>query len=95
MLNNLGGTSKPQQQPAVELSDADKAANDALDYLDAVMQLQSKDMAEIREARGKVRAAYAALQEAGRLEENEDRANAAVQHLSELLVAIQREGAAA
>lgn len=95
MLNNLGGTIKPQQQPAAELSDADKAANEALDYLDAVMHLQSKDMAEIREARGKVRAAYAALQEAGRLEENEDRANAAVQHLSELLVAIQREGVAA
>lgn len=95
MLNNLGGTIKPQQQPAAELSEADKAANEALDYLNAVMQLQSKDMAEIREARGKVRAAYAALQEAGRLEENEDRANAAVQHLSELLVAIQHEGVAA
>lgn len=95
MLNNLGGTIKLQQQPAAELSDADKAANEALDYLDAVMHLQSKDMAEIREARGKVRAAFLALQEAGRFEENEDRANAAALHLSELLVAIQREGVAA
>lgn len=95
MLNTLGGTIKPQAEPVQELSEADKAANEALDYLDAVTRMQSKDIAEIREARGKVRAAYAALQNAGRLEENEDRANAAVQHLSDLLVAIQREGVAA
>lgn len=77
------------------MAEADKAANEALDYLDAVMQLQSSDMAEIRDARNKVRGAIAALQEAGRFEENEERVNAAAQHLSDLLVAIQRAGVAA
>ncbi|MCO5636789.1 hypothetical protein LF834_26960 [Citrobacter freundii] len=55
------------------VSEADTAANDALSYLDAVMQLQSKDIAEIRDARNKVRGAIAALQNAGRFDENEDK----------------------
>ena len=82
-----------EETPVV--SEADTAANDALGYLDAVMQLQSKDIAEIRDARSKVRGAIAALQNAGRFDENEDKVNAAAQHLSDLLVAIQREGAGA
>ncbi|MEO5525710.1 head protein [Citrobacter youngae] len=82
-----------EETPVV--SEADTAANDALSYLDAVMQLQSKDIAEIRDARNKVRGAIAALQNAGRFDENEDKVNAAAQHLSDLLVAIQREGAGA
>ncbi|NDO81516.1 hypothetical protein CJP72_12290 [Citrobacter sp. NCU1] len=82
-----------EDQPVV--SEADKAANDALDYLDAVTKLQSKDIAEIRDARSKVRGAIATLQDAGRFDENEDKVNAAAQHLSDLLVAIQREGAGA
>ncbi|SQA80859.1 Uncharacterised protein [Citrobacter freundii] len=80
-----------EETPVV--SEADTAANDALSYLDAVMQLQSKDIAEIRDARNKVRGTIAALQNAGRFDENEDKVNAAAQHLSDLLVAIQREGA--
>lgn len=82
-------------EEAPVVSEADTAANDALSYLDAVMQLQSKDIAEIRDARSKVRGAITALQNAGRFDENEDKVNAAAQHLSDLLVAIQREGAGA
>ncbi len=86
---------KPEQTEEVVVSEADLAANEALDYLDAVMQLQSSDMVEIRDARNKTRGAIAALQNAGRFDENEERVNAAAQHLSDLLVAIQRAGVAA
>lgn len=80
---------------AEEVLEVDKAANDALAYLQSVISLQSKDMGVIRESRGKVRGAIAALQSAGRDVENEPLVNEAAQHLSDLLVAIQREGATA
>lgn len=80
---------------AEEVSEADKAANDALAYLQSILSLQSKDMGVIREARTKVRGAIGALQAAGRDVENEPLVNDAAQHLSDLLVAIQREGAPA
>lgn len=78
-----------------EPSEADKAANDALAYLQSILSLQSKDMGVIREARTKVRGAISALQAAGRDVNNEPLVNDAAQHLSDLLVAIQREGATA
>ena len=78
-----------------EPSEADKAANDALAYLQSILSLQSKDMGVIREARTKVRGAIGALQAAGRDVDNEPLVNDAAQHLSDLLVAIQREGAPA
>lgn len=78
-----------------EVSEADKAANEALAYLESIMSLQSKDIGVIRDARTKVRGAIGALQAAGRDVENEPLVNNAAQHLSDLLVAIQREGAAA
>ncbi|EIX5324931.1 TPA: internal head protein, partial [Escherichia coli] len=55
----------------------------------------STDMAEIRNARGNVREAIAALQAAGRFEENEELVNGAARHLADLLVAIQKAGVAA
>ncbi|QCZ30155.1 head protein [Leclercia adecarboxylata] len=78
-----------------EVSEADQAANDALAYLQSILSLQSKDMSVIRDARTKVRGAIGALQAAGRDVENEPLVNDAAQHLSDLLVAIQREGATA
>lgn len=46
-------------------------------------------------ARGNVREAIAALQAAGRFEENEELVNGAARHLADLLVAIQKAGVAA
>ncbi|CAB5622093.1 Uncharacterised protein [Escherichia coli] len=50
-------------------------------------------MLEIRNARNSVREAVAALQAAGRFDENEELVNSAARHLADLLVAIQNEGA--
>ncbi len=52
-------------------------------------------MDEIREARGNTRQAVGALANAGIYDEHESLVNDVAQHLSDLLVAIQREGAAA
>nr|CAC9202988.1 Uncharacterised protein [Escherichia coli] len=49
-------------------------------------------MLEIRNARNSVREAVAALQAAGRFDENEELVNSAARHLADLLVAIQNEG---
>lgn len=59
------------------------------------MDMQSTDMAEIRNARGNVREAIASLQAAERFEENEELVNGAARHLADLLVAIQKAGVAA
>lgn len=102
-----GATPQPEPQPQPEphpldnsdpeptLSEADSAAQQAIAYLHQVISMESSDMAEIRDARGKVRAAIGALTAAGKFDENEDLANQAAQHLSDLLVAIQRAGATA
>lgn len=96
-----GATSQPDPQPLdnsapePDLSEADSAAQQAIAYLQQVISMESSDMAEIRDARGKVRAAISALTAAGKFDENEDLANQAAQHLSDLLVAIQRAGATA
>jgi len=49
----------------------------------------------IRAGRTQVREAIAALTAAGVFDENESLVNDAVQHLSDLLVAVQRNGVAA
>ncbi|HHL6154099.1 TPA: hypothetical protein ACQ8GZ_003951 [Escherichia coli] len=82
-------------QPDETVSEADAEANKAIEYLNSVMDMQSTDMAEIRNARGNVREAIAALQAAGRFEENEELVNGAARHLADLLVAIQKAGVAA
>lgn len=82
-------------QPDETVSEADAEANKAIEYLNNVMDMQSTDMAEIRNARGNVREAIAALQAAGRFEENEELVNGAARHLADLLVAIQKAGVAA
>ncbi|HCD6438893.1 TPA: hypothetical protein NDU23_004699 [Escherichia coli] len=82
-------------QPDETVSEADAEANKAIEYLNNVMDIQSTDMAEIRNARGNVREAIAALQAAGRFEENEELVNGAARHLADLLVAIQKAGVAA
>ncbi|HAH0686471.1 TPA: hypothetical protein GGA65_21215 [Escherichia coli] len=82
-------------QPDETVSEADAEANKAIEYLNNVMDMQSSDMAEIRNARGNVREAIAALQAAGRFEENEELVNGAARHLADLLVAIQKAGVAA
>ncbi|WP_277268353.1 hypothetical protein [Pantoea septica] len=83
----------PEPEPEPDpVSEADVAANNAIDYLRSVAGMQSSDMVEIRNARGQVREAIAALQAAGRFDENEDLVNAAARHLADLLVAIQKAG---
>ncbi|POW54675.1 hypothetical protein C3408_22800 [Candidatus Pantoea alvi] len=83
----------PEPEPEPDpVSEADMAANNAIDYLRSVAGMQSSDMVEIRNARGQVREAIAALQAAGRFDENEDLVNAAARHLADLLVAIQKAG---
>lgn len=81
---------QPESQP-----EADTEAQKAIDYLKGLSSRQSSDMLEIRNARGQVREAIAALQAAAVFEENEGLVNDAVQHLNDLLVAIQRSGVAA
>lgn len=100
-----GTTPQPEPQPDPQpldnsdpepaLSEADSAAQQAIAYLQQVTSMESSDMVEIRDARGKVRAAIGALTAAGKFDENEDLANQAAQRLSDLLVAIQRAGATA
>ncbi|HBA3660887.1 TPA: hypothetical protein J5F87_004192 [Escherichia coli] len=82
-------------QPDETVSEADAEANKAIEYLNNVMDMQSTDMAEIRNARGNVREAIAALQAVGHFEENEELVNGAARHLADLLVAIQKAGVAA
>ncbi|EJK2447172.1 hypothetical protein NK570_004289, partial [Salmonella enterica] len=82
----------PETTPEPEISEADKAANQAIDYLNSINSMQSSDMLEIRNARSSVREAIAALQAAGRFDENEELVNAAARHLADLLVAIQKQG---
>ncbi len=76
MINALqaevGEITQPEPAPAQPdetVSEADAEANKAIEYLNNVMDMQSTDMAEIRNARGNVREAIAALQAAGRFEE--------------------------
>ncbi|EMX8487473.1 hypothetical protein [Escherichia coli] len=102
MINALqaevGEITQPEPAPAQPdetVSEADAEANKAIEYLNSVMDMQSTDMAEIRNARGNVREAIAALQAAGRFEENEELVNGAARHLADLLVAIQKAGVAA
>lgn len=84
-----------QNRPRHSLMKRLAKANKAIEYLNNVMDMQSTDMAEIRNARGNVREAIAALQAAGRFEENEELVNGAARHLADLLVAIQKAGVAA
>ncbi len=102
MINALqaevGEITQPEPAPAQPdetVSEADAEANKAIEYLNNVMDIQSTDMVEIRNARGNVREAIAALQAAGRFEENEELVNGAARHLADLLVAIQKAGVAA
>ncbi len=102
MINALqaevGEITQPEPAPAQPdetVSEADAEANKAIEYLNNVMDMQSTDMAEIRNARGNVREAIASLQAAERFEENEELVNGAARHLADLLVAIQKAGVAA
>ncbi|CAH3933392.1 hypothetical protein AI2795V1_4753 (plasmid) [Serratia marcescens] len=76
-------------------NEVDTNANKAVEFLKATLSLQTSDMDEIREARGNTRQAVGALANAGIYDEHESLVNDVAQHLSDLLVAIQREGAAA
>lgn len=87
-------TVSSDENEATKSNEVDEAANKAIEYLKTVIAMSSNDMQEIRVARGSVREAIAALQSAGRFDENEDLVNQAAQKLSDLLVAIQRAGAA-
>ena len=105
MLVDSGGylpvmAAKPELQPEPEPQpepqpEADTEAQKAIDYLSGLTSLQTDDMIVIRNARSQVREAIAALTAASVYEENESLVNEAVQHLSDLLVAVQRAGAAA
>jgi len=84
--------SEPQPEPVPE---ADTEAQKAIDYLQGLTSLDTDDMDVIRAGRNQVREAIAALTAAGLFDENESLVNYAVQHLSNLLVAVQRNGVAA
>lgn len=83
---------EPQPEPVPE---ADTEAQKAIDYLQGLTSLDTDDMDVIRAGRSQVREAIAALTAAGIFDENEALVNNAVQHLSDLLVAVQRKGVAA
>lgn len=83
---------EPEPQPVPE---ADTEAKKAIDYLQGLTSLNTDDMDVIRAGRNQVREAIAALTAAGVFDENESLVNDAVQHLSDLLVAVQRNGVAA
>nr|WP_314431656.1 hypothetical protein [uncultured Pantoea sp.] len=83
---------EPQPEPVPE---ADTEAQKAIDYLQGLTSLNTDDMDVIRAGRSQVREAIAALTAAGIFDENEALVNNAVQHLSDLLVAVQRKGVAA
>lgn len=88
----------PQPEPAPEPEpepEADTEAQKAINYLQGLSTLDTDDMDVIRAGRNQVREAIAALTAAGVFDENEALVNAAVQHLSDLLVAVQRKGVAA
>lgn len=99
LIEELANTGEQQQaQPQNESEpqrEADTEAGKAIDYLRGLTSLQTDDMDVIRDGRNQVRGAIAALTAAGAFEENEALVNDAVQHLSDLLVAVQRKGAAA
>lgn len=82
----------PEPEPEPE---ADTEAKKAIDYLQGLTSLDTDDMDVIRAGRSQVREAIAALTAAGVFDENESLVNDAVQHLSDLLVAVQRNGVAA
>lgn len=83
---------EPEPQPVPE---ADTEAKKAIDYLQGLTSLNTDDIDVIRAGRNQVREAIAALTAAGVFDENESLVNDAVQHLSDLLVAVQRNGVAA
>ncbi|HFF9481035.1 TPA: hypothetical protein ACGFA2_004481 [Serratia marcescens] len=85
----------PQPEPSHQFSDADMVTKKAVDFLNKILTLQTSDMDEIREARGNTRQAIASLAESGVYDEHETLVNDVAKHLSDLLVAIQREGVAA
>ncbi|WP_313052754.1 antirestriction phage head protein DarA [Pantoea piersonii] len=90
------GEPQPEPQPAPEpVPEADTEAQKAIDYLQGLTALDTDDMDVIRAGRSQVREAIAALTAAGVFDENESLVNDAVQHLSDLLVAVQRNGVAA
>lgn len=87
---------EPAPQPEPELQpEADIEAQKAIHYLQGLTSLDTDDMDVIRAGRSQVRDAIAALTAAGVFDENEALVNDAVQHLSDLLVAVQRNGVAA
>ena len=87
---------EPAPQPEPEpVPEADSEAQKAIDYLQGLTSLDTDDMDVIRAGRNQVREAIAALTAAGVFDENEALVNGAVQHLSDLLVAVQRKGVAA
>ncbi len=91
---------EPEPQPAPQpepepVPEADSEAQKAIDYLQGLTSVDTDDMDVIRAGRNQVREAIAALTAAGVFDENEALVNGAVQHLSDLLVAVQRKGVAA
>lgn len=89
-------TSEPEPAPQPEpVPEADTQAQKAIDYLQGLTSLDTDDMDVIRAGRTQVREAIAALTAAGVFDESESLVNDGVQHLSDLLVAVQRNGVAA
>jgi hypothetical protein len=94
IINALAETTQGQPELEPVHQEADNEANQAIQFLKSIIALESNDMGQLREARSQVRGAIASLQSAGVFDENENLVNDAVRHLSDLLVAIQKNGGA-
>ncbi|MCG3462191.1 hypothetical protein L7G72_10060 [Xenorhabdus bovienii] len=77
-----------------EFSEVDKAASEAITFLESVINLESNNIQELAEIRTKTREAISALNAATVYEENSRLVTDAVNHLSGLLAAIAKSSMA-
>lgn len=98
-VDALPGEPEPQPEPQPEpeggdVSEADKEANKALEYVRSVpSQFNSRNLAEISAELDHVQEAANALIAAGRFDENEVVVGAAVDHLIAIMAELQQKGA--
>ncbi|PHM39096.1 hypothetical protein Xmau_03000 [Xenorhabdus mauleonii] len=86
-VNDIGNTEN-------ELNAVDKAASDAITFLQSILSLESNNIQELTGVRAKTREAISALNAATVYEENAGLVADAVNHLSGLLVAIAKSAMA-
>lgn len=89
-LMNLRARAATSEPPATP--EADPTISAAIQSARDILNLQSSDMGELRQARTQLRGIYATLDAEGQLDANRDLLDSAAQHLADLLVAIARAG---